>query len=127
MKVLLSIKPQFVEKIISGEKTFEYRKQVFKQDISTVVIYATKPVGMIVGEFKVKDILKDSPSNIWSKTKKNSGISKKFFMDYFYERDSAYALEIQDFVKFDLEIDPKDVFLNFTAPQSFMYLDENWI
>lgn len=127
MKVLLSIKPQFVEKIISGEKTFEYRKQVFKQDISTVVIYATKPVGKIVGEFKVKDILKDSPSNIWRKTKKNSGISKEFFMDYFNDRDSAYALEIQDFVKFDLEIDPKDVFLKFTAPQSFMYLDENWI
>ena len=30
MKVLLSIKPEFVEKIFSGEKRFEYRKNIFK-------------------------------------------------------------------------------------------------
>ena len=31
MKVLLSIKPEFVEKIFSGEKRFEYRKFAFKK------------------------------------------------------------------------------------------------
>lgn len=31
MKILLSIKPRFVEKIISGEKLYEYRKVVFKE------------------------------------------------------------------------------------------------
>lgn len=52
MKVLLSIKPEFVEKIFSGEKRFEYRKSIFKQqNIDTIVIYSTMPVGMIVGEF----------------------------------------------------------------------------
>lgn len=38
MKVLLSIKPEFVEEIILGNKKFEYRKSIFKRkDISSIV------------------------------------------------------------------------------------------
>jgi predicted transcriptional regulator len=44
MKALLSIKPEFVDKIISGEKKYEYRKRIFKQKIEAVVIYCTMPV-----------------------------------------------------------------------------------
>ena len=55
MRVLLSIKPEFVEKIFSGEKLYEYRKAMFKNvNVSSVVIYSTMPVGKIVGEFKFK-------------------------------------------------------------------------
>lgn len=58
MRVLLSIKPEFVEKIFSGEKLYEYRKATFKnEDISSVVIYSTMPVGKIVGEFKFKKFI----------------------------------------------------------------------
>ena len=57
MKVLLSIKPQFVEEIFSGKKRFEYRKSIFKRDnIKSVIIYCTMPVGKIVGEFEIEDI-----------------------------------------------------------------------
>lgn len=81
MRVLLSIKPEFVEKIFSGEKLYEYRKATFKnEDISSVVIYSTMPVGKIVGEFKFKKIHIDSPEIIWNETKQHSGISKKFFL-----------------------------------------------
>lgn len=46
MRVLLSIKPEFVEKIFSGEKLYEYRKAAFKNEgISSIVIYSTMPVG----------------------------------------------------------------------------------
>lgn len=42
MNVILSIKPEFVEKIFSGEKQYEYRKVLFKQRwipyISTPVV-----------------------------------------------------------------------------------------
>ena len=34
MNVLLSIKPRFVEKILEGEKRFEFRKGIFKQDVA---------------------------------------------------------------------------------------------
>lgn len=123
MKVLLSIKPEFVEKIFSGEKLFEYRKAIFKnENISTVIIYSTMPVGKIVGEFRFKKIHIDSPEIIWKETKKYSGISKDFFFDYFKNREEAYAIEIEEVNKYDEPLDPRSVFPHFTAPQSFCYM-----
>ncbi|MDD4520156.1 MAG: ASCH domain-containing protein [Alphaproteobacteria bacterium] len=124
MKVLLSIKPQFVDKIISGEKLFEYRKAIFKNpNISTVVIYSTMPVGRIVAEFSVENILKGAPDEIWEKTKKYSGISKNFFFEYFKERNVACAIEIKKLKVYKKPIDPYKRYNNFTPPQSYLYLD----
>ena len=54
MKVLLSIKPEFVNEMVLGNKKFEYRKSIFKRaDVTDVVVYATKPYGKVVGEFKI--------------------------------------------------------------------------
>lgn len=57
MKVLLSIKPEFVQEIFTGKKKYEYRKVIFTRSVDKVVVYSTKPVGMIVGEFTVENIL----------------------------------------------------------------------
>jgi hypothetical protein len=52
--VLLSIKPEFVEKIFSGLKKYEFRRVIFKsKSVSRVVIYASSPVQRVVGEFAV--------------------------------------------------------------------------
>lgn len=81
MKVLLSIKPEFAEKILNGTKKFEFRKGIFKNNnITTVVIYATMPVGKIVGQFSIDEILKNDPESLWVKTKKYAGISKNFLI-----------------------------------------------
>ena len=60
MKVLLSIKPEFVQEIFTGKKKYEYRKAIFTRSVDKVVVYSTKPVGMIVGEFTVENILNDT-------------------------------------------------------------------
>ena len=45
MKVLLSIKPEFVEKIFAGTKKYEFRKSLFKKNgVKDVVIYASAPI-----------------------------------------------------------------------------------
>ncbi|MGJ0484714.1 MAG: ASCH domain-containing protein [Methylomicrobium sp.] len=69
MIALFSIKPEYVEKIFSGEKLYEYRKTIFKNNVKKIVIYCTKPVGKIVGEFEVDDVLADCPKSIWKKQK----------------------------------------------------------
>lgn len=122
MKAILSIKPEFVEKILNGEKKYEYRKKVFKQDVESVIIYSTKPVGKFVGEFKIKDILCDNPNNIWEETNLSSGISHKYFIEYFNNSDTGYALEIEDLVVYKTPIEPNDIMPDFKAPQSFCYL-----
>ncbi len=123
MKVLLSIKPQFVNEIFNGNKKFEYRKSIFKRDgIKTVVIYATMPIGKIVGEFDIEEVLEDNPKKLWDKTKKYSGISKEFYDSYFIDRDKAYAIKIKSLNKYNEPICPYTTYEKFTAPQSFKYL-----
>ncbi|MCJ0570070.1 ASCH domain-containing protein, partial [Enterococcus cecorum] len=106
MKVLLSIKPEFVNEIMSGRKKFEYRKKVFKRkDITTIVVYATKPLGKVVGEFEVDEIIEDTLDILWQETKRYSGISKKFFDEYFKDRDSGFAIKIKSFTAYDKPIE----------------------
>lgn len=127
MKVLLSIKPEYVNKIVSGEKKFEYRKRIFKERIDTVVVYSTMPVGKIIGEFRIEEIINDTPDNIWSLTNQHSGISENFFMEYFDNCKQGFALKIKDIELYSTPIDPKKRKKRFTPPQSFMYIDNDFL
>lgn len=123
MRILLSIKPQYAEKIFSGSKRFEFRKAIHKnRDVTTVVVYATKPVGKVVGEFTVSGVHRDSPSQLWKKTKDASGISRCFFNDYFAGRNVGFAIEVKNAQLYSIPLDLVEVLPNGWPPQSFVYL-----
>ncbi|MBI0094666.1 MULTISPECIES: ASCH domain-containing protein [Gilliamella] len=123
MKVLLSIKPEFVEKILSGEKKYEFRKKLFKrQSVKTIVIYATMPIGKVVGEFDIDHVISDEPNLVWEKTKKYAGVSKSFYDEYFEEKSLAFAIAVGKVTLYD---EPKSLNYfgkNIVAPQSYRYL-----
>lgn len=124
MKVLLSIKPEFAFKIFDGTKRFEFRKVIFKNpDVKTVVVYASSPVQQVIGEFEIDDIISDSPTDVWEKTKKFSGITKSFFNKYFENREIAHAIKIREVKKYENPL-RLDVF-NVVPPQSYVYLEES--
>lgn len=123
MKVLLSIKPEFVEKIFTGEKKFEYRRTIFKKEVESIVVYSTKPEGKIVGELFIEYILNDSPDSIWSSTQEDSGITYSFFQEYFGDRSEGYAIKIARAVLYETPYDPTQQDSSFRAPQSFCYID----
>lgn len=126
MLALLSIRPIHAENIFSGFKTFEYRRKVFaRQDIRTVLVYSTKPVGKLIGEFDIERILEDRPTDLWKHTRKGSGISEQYFYDYFAGCKLGYALKIARVRRFKVSVDPRDVIADFTAPQSFRYVQEH--
>ena len=121
-KIVISINPQYVEKIISGEKRFEYRTKAAKNDINKIIIYETKPIKKIVAEVEILDVVVASPDELWNETKEYSGISRLFFDDYFKGRKVAYAYKL-GYVK--VYEQPKSL-LDFglkTAPQSFAYVE----
>lgn len=123
MKVLLSIKPEFAEKILNGSKRFEFRKGIFKnENITTVVIYATMPVGKIVGEFHVESILSGHPDSVWKETKGFAGITKEFFDSYYEGREKAFAIKIGNVEKFSVPLPITSLGKNVTPPQSYRYL-----
>ena len=123
MNVILSIKPQFFEKILSGVKTYEYRKVAFKRPVSRVYIYSSSPVKRIVAEFILETIISDSPTKIWEKTKENSGIDENSFFHYFGDRAQAFALKIKDLHIYDHKYNPYEILPNFIAPQSYCYIN----
>lgn len=116
-----------MEKIFSGEKRYEYRKILFKQKVETVYIYASRPISKIVGEFKIDEILCDTPEKIWKTTKYQAGVSKKFFEKYYKGKDKAVALKIKECKEYEEGIKPGLVVPNFKVPQSFIYVKHNKI
>lgn len=123
MKVLLSIKPEFVEKIFAGTKKYEFRKSLFqRRDIKHIVIYASAPIKRVVGEFEIAEILSDDVDVIWEKTKRHSGISKEFYMSYFHHKGQANAIRIGHVTKYNKPKSLSDFNIQH-APQSFRYLE----
>lgn len=123
MRVLLSIKPEFAEKILLGIKRFEFRKVLPKShEMSTVVIYATMPVGKVIGEFDVGEILSDTPKNIWCTTRENAGISKEYFNEYFEGRNIAHAIGVKSVRRYKKPASLSKYLPSGVPPQSFCYI-----
>lgn len=123
MKILLSIKPEYVKKIMSGEKKYEYRKRIFKQNIDSIIVYACKPCGLIVGEIIIDKILCNTAQDLWNTTKQNSEVSKEFFFNYFKDNKKCYAIKIQKFIRYNNPVNPYQYINNFKPPQSYKYID----
>lgn len=120
-KILLSIKPEYVEKILSGEKKFEFRTRVAKRKVDKIVIYSTRPVMKVLGEVDVVSVISGKPTTLWEKTEEFAGIDEEYFDDYFYNRDLAHAYKLGEVRIYQ---EPKKL-MDFgckTAPQSFVYI-----
>lgn len=124
MRVLLSIKPEFVERIFDGSKKYEYRKSIFKRSgVRAVVIYASTPVKRVVGEFLIEDILTDDIDTIWELTKNQSGITRTEFQLYFHQKTLANAIKIGAVTKYDNPMLLSDLNIE-NAPQSYCYISD---
>lgn len=122
MKAIMSIKPIFVNQIISGNKKFEFRRTIFKQPIESIIVYSSSPVQMLVGEIIFDTILELPLSELWEKTKKDSGIQESFFYDYFKGLEQGYAICIKEFIPYNTAINLFDTYGK-KAPQSFLYIN----
>lgn len=121
MKVVLSIKPEFAEKIFEGTKKFEFRKSIFKnRDVETVIVYASSPVQKVIGEFDIEHIINDKLEELWELTHIHAGITEEYFYEYFQDKDSGFAIKIKEFRKYKIPKDLKEDF-NLLPPQSFSY------
>lgn len=120
-KILLSINPEHVEKILDGTKMYEFRKVRCKEEITEIVICCTSPVKKVVGEASIDSVLESSPEEIWSMTSDAAGIDKKFFDAYYRGKKRAVAFRIGETIKFEEPRSLSDYGLSW-APQSFVYL-----
>ncbi len=64
-RIMLSLRPEWAEAIYRREKRVEFRRQrVRVEPGDLVVIYETRPVGLVTGEFVVRGVHYGRPRDI---------------------------------------------------------------
>ena len=121
--VIISIKPKYVEKILNKQKLIEFRKQIWKENVSGFFIYCSAPIKKIVAYVEIERIDEDTPHNLWRKYKEIGGINEKEFFEYFKNKAKAYGILMKN-VHLIEPICPYQKLNNFHPPQSFMYLPD---
>lgn len=129
-RFIVSIKPKFVEKIFSGEKLVELRKQ-FPIDVPTnslILIYSSSPVKSFIGYIYIKKVKKMSVRSIWKTYREVSCINREEFNDYYSGKNFGYVIELTSPKKLKKPIDLSLLRsnFNFTPPQSFCYMPETY-
>lgn len=119
--ILLSINPEYADKILAGSKKYEFRKKLANKTVDKIMIYSTAPIMKVVGEVEVLKTISSSPSALWEYTKKSAGITRDKFRKYFKGCKVAYAYELGKVIQYN---PPKELgeFNVDLPPQSFIYL-----
>lgn len=117
--LLLSLKPQVFEKILSGEKIYEHRK-VFPNEPVKAYVYVSRPIQSLVGILYL-----DNKINIeeW-KEKYKSDQAAQARIDV-YLKHHKVAMEIKKF-QYTNAIPlakVRETFPNFIIPQMYYYLE----
>lgn len=123
--VVLSIKPQYSDKILQGRKTVELRRRfpVSAPSGTVAYIYATTPVRAMVGAAEIKEVLKLPVDQIWAEFEDSALIDRTDFDNYFKGVDFGYALMFEDVKSFSrpIPLDELRERFGFEAPQSYLY------
>lgn len=120
-KVLMAIRPEYVERILNGQKQFEFRKRKCKREVDSILVYCTAPIKRVVGEVEILDALEDTPKGIWNRTKQAAGISKDDFFKYFTNTSNAVAYRLGEVSVFKVGKELSEYGVK-QAPQSYIYL-----
>lgn len=122
-ELLLSIKPEYVTRILQGTKKYEYRKRLARENVSKIYIYCATPVMKVVGSVDVLGNIEKSPSALWEETKEHAGISRAKYREYFRGCKTACAYKLGNVTIFEHPLDLVTFGVS-SAPQSFVYIDE---
>ncbi len=123
--VILSIKPQYSQQIISGHKTVELRRRfpVNVPNGTLAYIYSTSPTRALTGVATIKGVMKRPLDEIWSMYSKVACIKKQDFDNYFSGLDHGFAIVFSEARPLRRAIDLPELRdrFNFEPPQSFLY------
>ena len=123
MKILLSVKPEYAQKIFNGEKRYEFRRTIFKRGgIQTVIVYVSHPIRKIVGEFYIEEVISDKLDILWNNTKEHAGISERAYLQYFNGKNIGHAMKIKSVKKYNKPFCIKEHW-GLLPPQSFIYIE----
>lgn len=97
---LISIRPNYAEAILSGDKTVELRRRIPAIELGTRLwIYATHPVRAVVGSAIVDEVIEGSPSQIWEHYMDRIAVERSDYDEYFSGKDRAFGIVLSHIIK----------------------------
>lgn len=119
--ILLPIKPDYCNKIFTGQKKYEYRKRLAQQNIQNIIVYATSPVKKVIGEVEVISTITKDKEMLWQLTKSFSGISELEYNNYFLSTTIASCYQLGEFKLYTSPKELSEIGITY-VPQSFVYI-----
>lgn len=127
---LVSVRPEYAEKIVEGVKTVELRRR-FSDDVEAgamIFIYSTSPTRAVIGSASIGSVQRLELEDLWFKFGKAACIERDAFDTYFAGREHGYAILLEDVKPVSPSVGAADLHeqFGFVAPQSFMYLKQEY-
>jgi predicted transcriptional regulator len=125
--LLLSIRPEYANKIFNCTKTVELRRvrPRFLNEGDLVVMYVSSPEKAVLGSFKVDSIVEKSTPDLWEEVEKIAGISHEEFYDYYKDLQVGVGIFLKDIHRFSKPVELhrlRNKLPDLKPPQSFRYL-----
>jgi predicted transcriptional regulator len=95
--LLMSVKPKYAERLLSGTKLVEIRKKFSRKWLGRrAVLYSSQPQGALVGEATIHSITHGRPDDIWARFENGIGASWEEFKGYTASSGEISAIQLSD-------------------------------
>lgn len=124
---VISIKPQYVEAIVEGQKIYELRRRkpnLVKGDL--LFIYETSPRKKVTASAELERIINENIDTLWEKVAESCAVNFETFTDYFKGCKNGYALQLKNVKSYRNPLSLDDLrcqMPKYMPPQFFHYLD----
>lgn len=96
-RILISVKPKYVERIVACAKPVEVRKRFSQRWLGCrAVLYGSHPLSSLVGEATIAAITCGTPERIWSVYGPRIGAERSEFDAYVASSEEVSAIELTD-------------------------------
>ena len=119
--IIMPIKKIYADYIMTGEKKFEFRKNLCNQSCNEMVLYATSPYKSVIGKVSILGKVSLTKETLWKYVSPYAGITWEQYCKYFAKVDNASAYILGTAERFIPERTLLDYGINYN-PQSFIYI-----
>ncbi len=129
--LLLSIRPEYANKIFEGKKKVELRRVRTRLNSGDlVIVYVSSPEKALVGSFEVERVitvenLPKELNNLWKQVKEQAGIKRKQFDEYYEGASVGVGIFLKNIQIFPQRLELESLrkqLPNIRPPQSYRYL-----
>lgn len=120
MDWIITIKREYLDKILSGEKRVEFRTRLPRKLSrgDRVFCVGSGTCGRVISAFYVEGVVAYGINAMWDRYSNCGCISRSDFFEYFSGRNIAYAMRIAHVIRIDGNLNVRQLGLS-GAPQWF--------